>query len=59
MDNASESTIAPQPHPELNTPAISGDEQLVIKEYWSPLAALALLLAGAEWLFYCWKRGQA
>ena len=21
--------------------------------------ALALLLAGAEWLFYCWKRGQA
>ena len=59
MDNASESTIAPQPHPELNTPAVSGEEQLVIKEYWSPLAALALLLAGAEWLFYCWKRGQA
>ncbi len=59
MENIRESSIAPRPHPELNTPAGNGEEQLVTKEYWSPLAALALLLAGTEWLFYCWKRGQA
>ena len=59
VENVRESSIAPRPHPELNSPGGNGDERIVTKEYWSPLAALALLLAGAEWLFYCWKRGQA
>ena len=28
------------------------------QEIWAPLAALALLLVGAEWLIYGWKRGS-
>ncbi|HUP28309.1 MAG TPA: VWA domain-containing protein [Chloroflexia bacterium] len=59
MVSETESNIAPREHPELNRPAEQAEERQVTREYWSPLAGLALLLAGAEWLFYCWKRGQA
>ena len=59
MESLRESSIAPRPHPELSTPTSNNEEQIVNKEYWSPLAGMALLLAGVEWLLYCWKRGQA
>ena len=61
MADLKESDAAPRAHPEMErTPqATPGKLQTVNREYWSPFAALTLVLVGAEWLFYCWKRGRS
>jgi hypothetical protein len=60
MTDASESDLTPQAHPELTRPAGQDAAPPVARqEIWWPLAALALLLLGGEWLTYCWKRGRA
>jgi Ca-activated chloride channel family protein len=58
MTDKAESDNHPRPHPELERPASGTAERLVKQEQWPPLAAIALALLGAEWLFYCWKRGS-
>jgi Ca-activated chloride channel family protein len=60
MVNSSESSLSPREHPELDRPSsIEPVEDQTQQEVWSPLAALALVLVGSEWLFYCWRRGQS
>jgi hypothetical protein len=59
MTDRQESGDGLRPHPELERPAEARVVLMDKQEYWSPLAALALVLVGAEWLFYCWKRGSA
>ena len=58
MGSDRESLAAPRPHPELEREAPQSVERFTQQAFWSPLALLALLLVGAEWLYYCWKRGQ-
>jgi Ca-activated chloride channel family protein len=59
MIDRQESGNQPRPHPELVRQAPGVAERLIKQEQWSPLAAIALMLVGAEWLLYCWKRGSA
>lgn len=63
MTSERESNLAVRPHPELERtpePAQADEEQVTqTREYWTPLAGMALFLVGAEWLFYCWRRGRA
>jgi hypothetical protein len=56
--DADEAALAPQAHPELSRPA-PVDNAGGRQEAWRPLAALALLLVGADWFVYCRRRGQA
>ena len=59
MTDAAESNLTPQAHPELTRPATDAVAAPVARqEIWWPLAALALLLLGGDWLYYCWKRGR-
>jgi hypothetical protein len=58
MADEAESLAAPRPHPELERESPQRVERLMQQSLWSPLALLALLLVGGEWLYYCWKRGQ-
>ena len=60
MTDAAESDLTPRAHPEL-TRLLTAETPLPVarQEIWWPLAALALLLLGGEWLAYCWKRGRA
>lgn len=59
MTSAEESNLAPLPHPELDRlPPGVAEGRVPGQELWPPLAALALVLAGVEWVFYSWKRGR-
>lgn len=58
MTDINESNVTLQDHPELERAAIEVSDRLTTEDYWSPLAALALVLAGGEWLLYCLKRGR-
>ncbi len=58
MADALESNLSPQPHPELERTTSTSPQSTTYQEYSLPLATFALLLLGAEWLFYCWKRGK-
>ncbi|HYP21912.1 MAG TPA: hypothetical protein VEY08_17720, partial [Chloroflexia bacterium] len=60
MVDSGESSLSPREHPELERPSsVEPVEDQTQQEVWSPLAALALVLVGSEWLFYCWRRGQS
>ncbi|HEX8229714.1 MAG TPA: BatA and WFA domain-containing protein [Chloroflexia bacterium] len=58
MADINESNVTPRDHPELERAAVEVSERVATQDYWSPLAALALVLAGGEWLLYCLKRGR-
>jgi hypothetical protein len=58
MADPNESNVTPKDHPELERAAVEVAERVTTEDYWSPLAALALVLAGGEWLVYCLKRGR-
>jgi hypothetical protein len=58
MTDPTESNLSPAAHPELDRQAAATAERKIQQEYWSPLAAFALFLVGAEWLIYCWRRGR-
>ncbi len=60
MSDGQESDLAPRAHPELDRQdSATAAQGATRQEMWSPVAGLALLLLGGEWVFYCWKRGQA
>ncbi|MEA2575933.1 MAG: hypothetical protein QOH93_3231 [Chloroflexia bacterium] len=58
MTDINESNVTPRDHRELERAAVQASERLATQDYWSPLAAVALVLAGGEWLLYCLKRGR-
>jgi hypothetical protein len=58
MTDINESNVTPRDHPELERAAVEVAERVATQDYWSPLAALALVLAGGEWLLYCLRRGR-
>lgn len=58
MADMKESNVTPRDHPELERAAVEVSARLTTEDYWSPLAALALVLTGGEWLLYCLKRGR-
>lgn len=58
MADTKESNVTPKDHPELERAAVEVAARVTTEDYWSPLAALALILAGGEWLVYCLKRGR-
>ena len=58
MADINESNVTLRDHPELERAAVEVSDRLATQDYWSPLAALALVLAGGEWLLYCLKRGR-
>jgi Ca-activated chloride channel homolog len=72
VTDRAESDLAPRGHPELVNPRAPGSgvaaggpglpglqaTNITAEVFWQPLAALALLLLGAEWLYYCWRRGS-
>ncbi|MFL5732681.1 MAG: hypothetical protein ACJ78Q_05710, partial [Chloroflexia bacterium] len=53
-----ESDNRPRAHPELDRQGPAVVERQIKQEQWSQLAAIVLGLLGAEWLYYCWKRGS-
>jgi Ca-activated chloride channel family protein len=58
MADAQESAVAPRDHPELvRQPPVAPPQQLTQQQFWSPLAAVTLVLLAAEWLWYCFRRG--
>ena len=61
MTDIKESNLLPRAHPEFQNQveAPGAKANPVNHEYWSSLAAVALLLVGAEWLFYCIRRGRS
>lgn len=59
MADAQESSLSVQSHPELNRQPAAGQQRMSTQEFWLPLVVVALALSGAEWLFYCLKRGRA
>jgi hypothetical protein len=46
-------------HPELTHPQAAPATGQTAQAFWLPLAALALVLFGGEWLIFCWKRGAS
>jgi hypothetical protein len=60
MADPQEADLTPRLHPELDrAPDAAAPAPGVPHEIWEPLALIALLLIGADWLVYCWRRGQA
>ena len=51
MANTRESGAAPLSHAELERSPENVTQRLTNQEYWSPLAAFALVLVGTEWIF--------
>jgi Ca-activated chloride channel homolog len=58
MADPAESAIEVSAHPELDRQAEVAAGRQTSREYWTPLAAAALVLLGLEWLFYCLRRGR-
>ena len=58
MADTAESNVTPRDHPELERAAVEVAERLTTEDYWSPIAALVLVLTGGEWLLYCLKKGR-
>jgi Ca-activated chloride channel homolog len=58
MADPAESAIEVSAHPELERQAEVAAGRQTSREYWTPLAAAALVLLGLEWLFYCLRRGR-
>lgn len=58
MTNQIEATAQPRSHPELEKAGTTGPVRVTIQDFWWPVSAFVLALAGGEWLLYCLKRGR-